>query len=424
MKAYNEALSRLDSLIFYRRLNQDPVIKSFRTMCAKWSRSSPGQARKYFFEFAARLVESAELLGLEGNIFGGYLLRFFQRDENPFTLECERNTDLKYGSAYKLALRDAETLLYLLRLDLREFCADAGLCKILRDYVPARPAKQPGSLAEVGTATPLTLLEQLIAWYKKYFCGLFADYKMLKYEGIGLRGIKRADEADFDDIILYAPQKAALCRNTESFLAGAPAHNVLLAGARGTGKSTCVKALAKQYHDKGLRIIEAAKDSLPGLPALLGVLAGRAPRFIIFLDDLSYDESEKEYKLMKSLVEGSVEKLPKNVLLYATSNRRHIIQEKWSDKVNSPEDEADGEIHQSDAVNEKLSLADRFGLTITFPKPSPDEFMRIVLRLASREGVDLSAEELEAGARRWELAQGGLSGRAARQYVNNILRRV
>lgn len=206
-----------------------------------------------------------------------------------------------------------------------------------------------------------------------------------------------------------------LINNTKAFLNGYPANNVLLIGARGTGKSSSVKALANEYFNQGLRLLEISKEQIIDFPQILKYICQRGRKFIIFLDDLSFDDFEVEYKYMKSLLEGSTEKKPDNVLFYATSNRRHIVQERWADRQGNPNDD----IHTADSLNEKISLSDRFGLTISFEAPNQNQYLEIVEAIAKKEKIEYSKEQLDKEAIAWELYQKGRSGRTARQFINS-----
>ena len=204
-----------------------------------------------------------------------------------------------------------------------------------------------------------------------------------------------------------------LIENTEGFLEGHEANNVLLAGAGGTGKSSAVKALVNEYFDQGLRLVEVGKEQMEQLPVILQYIAGRGKRFILFIDDLSFEDFETEYKYMKSLLEGSVEKKPENVVFYATSNRRNIIQQKWKDRQT---EHLDQEVHGIEAMNEKLSLSQRFGLTLTYPVPNQAQYLEIVRYLAQKQGITAD-KALEREAIQWSMEQKGFSGRSARQFI-------
>ena len=219
------------------------------------------------------------------------------------------------------------------------------------------------------------------------------------------------------DLVGYRQQKEQLVRNTEAFLHGRGGNNVLLYGDAGTGKSTSVQAIANEYAAKGLRLIEVYKEQYDLIPALLRQIKGRNYRFLLFLDDLSFEENETSYKYLKAVMEGGAEAPPENVRICATSNRRHLVREVWSDRSDI---EHDGDIHRSDTVEEKLSLASRFGLQLFYPAPTFEEYQQIVSILSERAGTDLTAEQLRAAAATWQVRSGSRSGRTAQQFVNQL----
>jgi predicted AAA+ superfamily ATPase len=218
------------------------------------------------------------------------------------------------------------------------------------------------------------------------------------------------------ELVAYERERAPLIRNTERFLAGLPAHHALLYGLPGTGKSSTVKAILNEYADDGLRLVEVKKEDLAELPEVLEVLRGRGQRFVLFVDDLSFEEHEVEYKALKALLEGSVEEPPENVRLYATSNRRNLIRESFSERDGGPPDD----VHARDTMQEKLSLAARFGLRVTFPSPDQARYLEIVAGLARERGLAVPAEHLRERALLWDRWHAGRSGRTARQFVDEL----
>ena len=220
----------------------------------------------------------------------------------------------------------------------------------------------------------------------------------------------------FKDIVGYELQKHKLIENTEAFVNGKEANNVLLFGDAGTGKSSSVKAVLNEYYSRGLRMIEVYKHQFKDLSDVLEQIKDRNYKFIIYMDDLSFEDYELEYKYLKAILEGGLGKRPDNVLIYATSNRRHLIREKFSDKR-----ELDDDLHNNDTVQEKLSLAARFGVTIYYGSPDKRQFQSIVKALAKRHQLDIPEEELLLEANKWELSHGGLSGRTASQFITYLL---
>ena len=259
-------------------------------------------------------------------------------------------------------------------------------------------------------------------FYKAYGVGMFGLNKAFRIEEMGDNDMKfvpinNMEEVVLDDLIGYEYQKQQLVDNTEAFVQGKKANNVLLFGDSGTGKSTSIKAIVNQYYDQGLRMIEIYKHQFRYLSKIIASIKNRNYKYIIYMDDLSFEEHEIEYKFLKAVIEGGVETRPDNILINATSNRRHLIKETWNDRndQNNANDR-----HHSDTVEEKLSLVHRFGVTISYSKPSQKEYLEIVLALAKRVNISMSEEELIAKAKIFEMEQGGLSGRTAQQFINYI----
>jgi len=260
------------------------------------------------------------------------------------------------------------------------------------------------------------LVDQLAEFHREHGCGVVACSWFLTWDGRRLQAVEQPDLVDLDDLAGLVDQKQAVLENTEAFLRGGAGQNLLLYGPRGTGKSSLVRALAPRYGGAGLRLVEVTRERLGSLGELYRIVRRHPQRFILFLDDLTFEADDSDYRAFKSLLEGALERRPPNLVLYVTSNRRHMVPERWSDR-NSPEE---AEVHGQDALEERLSLADRFGRTILFLRPDQEEYLRIVEHLAARRGLPVGREELREAARRWALWQNGLSGRAARQFVDDL----
>jgi hypothetical protein len=268
--------------------------------------------------------------------------------------------------------------------------------------------------------TPEEMKATLTRFYKDYGVGKFGLHKSFRIEhdeeGVHIVPILNIAHVKLDDLVGYEIPKKKLTDNTEAFVCGRKANNCLLFGDAGTGKSSSIKAIANEYYDRGLRIIEVYKHQFKDLNDVISQIKNRNYRFIIYMDDLSFEEFETEYKYLKAVIEGGLEKRPENVLIYATSNRRHLIRENYSDKEEIRED-----MHTGDTVQEKLSLVYRFGVTIYFGAPDKKQFQNIVETLAQKNGIDMPKEELLLEANKWELAHGGLSGRSAQQFIDYLL---
>ncbi len=268
------------------------------------------------------------------------------------------------------------------------------------------------------------MLRIVTDFYSHYGVGMYGLNKAFRVSpqidvtGELLEPITTTGDMRLTDIIGYESQKRRLKENTEAFVEGRKANNVLLFGDAGTGKSTSIKAVLNEYYDSGLRMIEVYKHEFKYLSRIIAGIKNRNYKFIIYMDDLSFEEFEIEYKYLKAVIEGGLEVKPENVLIYATSNRRHLIRETWNDRP----DTVDADMHQTDTVQEKLSLSERFGLSIGYFRPSQNDFYDIVKELAARHPeINISEKELELGARRWAMGHSGISGRSAQQYINALL---
>lgn len=369
------------------------------------------------------ILKTAEQYRLCGNLYKSYIAWLLIHDENPYSLSCEMN-NAESGGLRRFAEYDAKYLFELFRAELPD-----DISAMLNDFSYTNTfgcenltdiGKMANTLAnELDKAdTADDFLTTLTSFYCKNGVGMIGLNKAFyidSAESARLVPISDFDRYNLTDIWGYEHQKKLLTDNTEAFINGKAANNVLLYGDSGTGKSTCIKALLNEYHTKGLRMIEVYKHQFSCLPRLIEQLRARRYSFIIYMDDLSFEDFEIEYKFLKAIIEGGLEKKPDNVLIYATSNRRHLIRESFSDR------DGGDDIHKNDTVQEKLSLSDRFGLTISFTKPMQKEYFEIVKYLAHNSGIDMPDDKLCAEASRWGLMHGGISGRVARQFINHLL---
>jgi len=259
------------------------------------------------------------------------------------------------------------------------------------------------------------VLEGLAAHYQQFGCGLFAKYRAFQWREGKLSGIIHPDSVKLNELVGYESQRDILLKNTGFLLAGYPALHVLLYGSRGAGKSSLVKALLNELDHRNLRLIEVAKSDLQDLPLIIEQLHGVPQKFIIFVDDLSFEEDDDAFKSLKVVLEGNVTARPRNVVVYATSNRRHLIREFFEDR---PRPRDSDEIHAWDTVQEKLSFSDRFGLTLTFEPADQNTYLKIVQHLANQAKINLSLDDLEHRAKEWATRHNGRSGRTARQFVD------
>lgn len=381
-----------------------------------------------------RLLVLATDYGFDKNLWHNYIAFFLLMNENPFSLVCEKST-VSEGTVTSIVRED---FAHIRRIFLYDFSAveqtlGVRCFSVLSHYQAVKKSKKiyNWSVSEKVQA----LSEQLEAaadddafyravtgFYHDYGVGLFGLNKAFRVEetpgGIRFVAINNMDVVTLDDLVGYERQKKKLIENTEAYVSGVRANNVLLYGDSGTGKSTSIKAIINQYYDRGLRMIEIYKHQFKHLSAIISTVKNRNYKFIIYMDDLSFEENESEYKFLKAVIEGGVETRPDNVLIYATSNRRHLIKETWNDKNDHTNQE---DIHHSDTVEEKLSLVSRFGITIGYSKPMPKEFGNIVVTLAKRAGVRMDEATLRGEAVKWELSHGGVSGRTAQQFVDYLV---
>jgi len=369
--------------------------------------------------FAGHLVEKAENEGWSGNLIRALFLHLLSQEGCLAAKMAEASKGTIGDSLKKAFVHDIKKLMPLL------FNRASSIVNIsiLDGYIPSIPYKlEATAFLEKqleGCNTPETVADAFLVFYQKYGYGEIASHQAFSWDSKHqkLKGIRHFEAMDFADIIAYKRQKEQLINNTLAFINKKPANNVLLVGARGTGKSSGVKALAKAYYSQGLRLLQMQKTQLNELPRIMATLRQYASkRFIIFFDDLSFEESDSDYKYLKSAIEGGVESCPENVLIYATSNRRHLIRETWRDRVDGQD-----ELFRNDSINETISLSDRFGLIITYLEPTHDEYLDIIDHFLSQEGIHLEREELRILGHQWNLEHSGRSGRSARQFVTHYL---
>lgn len=362
------------------------------------------------------LVERAERFGMRGNLIRCWLLRLLTHQPNLVSLTMERSRGKLGDSLKKLFINDLEKLMPLLN-------ETSHKRMIIYNYKPTveRKSSAQSELDNLlnRAATSKQVADAFIEYYRRFGYGDMASYRAFKWASNDLVGIEHFDEQSFNDLIGYDDQKKRLIENTEAFIDGRGANNVLLVGARGTGKSSSVKALVNRYYERSLRLIQLKKPQLVELSSVMDKLRQYPSRkFIIFLDDLSFEESEDEYKYLKSSIEGGVETRPSNVLIYATSNRRHLIRESWRDRRDGQE-----ELYKDDSINETISLSDRFGLIIHYYAPTQDEYLAIIRHMLEKNGVKLDKEQLRIEGVRWEMTHSGRNGRTAQQFVTHYLGR-
>lgn len=387
-----------------------------------------------FYECFNQLSELAVSHGFRGNLWHNFLAFILVNNENAYSKACEIRGAVE-GSINQLALHDLRIIKELFDFDFEAFaaayevdCIDAILHyesmeqsgRLFNKRISERICELTEKLEQSKDAGQF--LYEVTEFYREFGVGKFGLHKAFRIQHredcAEIIPITNIAHVKLDDLVGYEIAKQKLIDNTEAFVNGREANNCLLFGDAGTGKSTSIKAIANQYYEKGLRLIEVYKHQFCDLNDVIAQIKKRNYKFIIYMDDLSFEEFEVEYKYLKAVIEGGLEKKPDNVLIYATSNRRHLIRETFSDKEEIRED-----MHTSDTVQEKLSLYARFGVTIYFGAPNKKEFEQIVAALAQKNEINMTKEELFAEANKWELSHGGLSGRTAQQFINYLLGR-
>ena len=379
------------------------------------------------------LLQVATDYAFDKNLWQNYLTFLLITDENPFSLTCEK-VGANDGSVNAFAKADFAAFMELFHFDFSRIERELGI-DVFSRITNYRSIVKKELMYNKNVSEKVRALSEKLAqakdeeeffqyvtgFYHDYGVGMFGLNKAFRLAGTGdslrFQAINNMDTVMLDDLVGYEIQKKQLVENTEAFVSGRKANNVLLFGDSGTGKSTSIKAIVNQFYGRGLRMIEIYKHQFQDLSNVIARIKNRNYRFIIYMDDLSFEEFEIEYKFLKAVIEGGVEARPDNLLVYATSNRRHLIRETWNDRSDM---EHNGDVHRSDTMEEKLSLASRFGLAINFPSPGRQEYHRIVSTLARRAGVVMDEELLFRKADAWEIRHGGVSGRAAQQFVNDL----
>lgn len=444
-------MTDLDELILYRNFENGQIIEDMCRILEQLNdEAKRDKVKERFFSCMHALIDLAGTYGFEGNLWHDYLALLLVNNENVFSTSCEISGNAD-GSLLTLAKHDFTIFMRLFALDFSglEEILNVGFFEEILHYrrgaadgrvynrrIRDRICELAAQLAEDSGTLPLAIaLDQftnhMVRFYREFGVGKFGLHKAFRVEhgdnGVQILPITNIAHVKLDDLVGYEIQKKKLIDNTEAFLNGKRANNCLLFGDAGTGKSSSIKGILNQYYDQGLRMIEIYKHQFQDLNAVIAQIKNRNYKFIIYMDDLSFEEFEIEYKYLKAVIEGGLEKRPENVLIYATSNRRHLIREQFGDNmegdIGKPAEihaTHGGDLHVSDTVQEKLSLSSRFGVTIYFGSPDKKQFQNIVRTLAERYGITMPEEQLLAEANKWELSHGGLSGRTAVQFVDYI----
>lgn len=430
----------ISKLIMYGDMDKDCILYQFGEIFRHYENKTKDQAQliQDIYTQVKRLLVVATDYGFDHNLWHNYLAFYLVTNENPFSITCEK-VGANDGSVNHFAKNDFTVIKNLFDYDFSKIEADLGIdCfSQLSDYhaIQKKELMYNKNVSEkiIALSAQLEAAEDVDAFfaavtgfYKDYGVGMFGLNKAFRIKekdggDVEFVAINNMDKVMLDDLIGYEIQKKKLVDNTKAFVEGRAANNVLLFGDSGTGKSTSIKAIVNEFYPDGLRMIEIYKHQFKDLSTIIAQIKNRNYKFIIYMDDLSFEEFEIEYKFLKAVIEGGVETKPDNVLIYATSNRRHLIKETWKDREDMEHSE---DLHRSDTMEEKLSLVNRFGLSIFYAKPNKEGFNEMAVALARRAGITpevMTDEEICYEANRFEMRGGGLSGRTAQQFANYLL---
>ncbi len=425
---------RTNELMLYKHMEEGQILQDMTFLMENFDNDyyNLEDMKGLLFDCINEILEMSCEYGFEGNLWHTYLTYLLASHENAYSTSCEIVGAVD-GSINAVAEHDFAIFKELFDYDFapleKTLAVDClsmihgyegvkGQGKVFNQRIRDRICDLSGALSK---ATDVAEFKDTITiFYKEFGVGKFGLHKAFRIEhtdmGAEIVPITKIAHVHLEDLIGYDMAKKKLIDNTEAFVNGRKANNCLLYGDAGTGKSSSIKAILNQYYDQGLRMIEVYKHQFQDLNDVIAQVKNRNYKFIIYMDDLSFEEFEIEYKYLKAVIEGGLEKKPDNILIYATSNRRHLIRETYKDKADRDED-----MHTNDTVQEKLSLVARFGVTIYYGKPAKKEFQVIVKELAKKNGIDMPEEELFLAANKWELSHGGLSGRTAQQFIDYLL---
>ncbi len=426
----------ISKLVIYREFEEDSILLNLASIFEDYEKKAVSNENLItrIYEEIHKLLDIATQYGFDKNLWHNYLTFLLITNENPFSITCEKVGASIGKTVNHFAKGDFKIFKNLFDFSFEQIekdleidcfttiCHYEAVGKKERMYNKNVSEKVQALSEKIEQAKDENDIFELVTeFYRAYGVGMFGLNKAFRIvsgeKGAIFQPINNTEQVLLDDLIGYEIQKKKLVDNTKAFVEGREANNCLLFGDAGTGKSTSIKAIINEYYDQGLRMIEIYKHQFRELSSVIAQIKNRNYRFIIYMDDLSFEEFEIEYKFLKAVIEGGLETKPDNVLIYATSNRRHLIRETWSDRSDMSKDE----LHRSDTMQEKLSLVSRFGITINYSKPTQKEYYEIVVELAKKyPTITLSEEELCAEANKWELSHGGISGRTAQQFINYL----
>jgi len=433
MDTYFEQIKRanimINSLCIFKKLKEDSVLTKYKALLNHLTANEVTieDSMVFYNEFVYELLEKSGTTN-----FKKYIIDKIFLDNNAFTKMIDHD-DVSMKNVVNQVSFELKSLQYICSIECKTI-KDAILYKtkgidfeevIIKNLIEWDIDNYVDNSEKIIDKLKLKILysdkwedclDDIIEFYKKFGTGEFGEYRAFVWERDGkkayLRGVKHPDPVRLSDLAGYEDQKKIIVDNTLQFLNGHPANNLLLYGSRGTGKSSTVKAIINEYYDKGLRLIEVDKDKLTDFTKIIEVLKDKNLKFIIFVDDLVFQDGEASYSALKTILEGGIESNSNNIIIYATTNRKHLVKETF--------DERENDVHKSDTIEEKLSLSDRFGITVSFYSPDQKEYLYIVESLVKARNIEVDSEYLRAEALKWVRYYNARSPRTAKQFVNYL----
>ena len=388
----NALYAKLCLCTVFRKVTDKPLFKAFERYCLA---ETPNEKRKAYAALAEIIYEN-------GGSLTDSVVRLVSEDENVY-VKCVAADKIPDKNIETAARKELSAFALFGALCRKDFAEDMGECECdLPDFLSVN--------ADMGG-----IYDERLKNLHRYGYGIFSSRCMFRLsDDKEIEPIVSADKTSMAQFIGYEQERAKVVENTRAFIAGRPAANVLLCGDAGTGKSSTVKAVANEFFGDGVRLIELRKDQLRYLPNVMAKVSGNPLKFIIFIDDLSFNKNNDDFSMLKAALEGSASATADNAVIYATSNRRHIVKESFGDR------EGD-DVHRNDTLQETLSLSERFGLTVLFSKPDKKLFLSIVHELAKRNGITMAEQELDVQAEAFAIRKGSRSARCAEQFINSLL---
>lgn len=419
----------INSLCIFKTIKEDSVLKKYKALLKYLNKKeiSIDKSINLYNDFVYELLNESK-----GTSLKKYIINKIFLDNNAFTNMIDQN-DLNNQHIIKQVQYELMVFQYIANIksaEIKETIISKGKAKNFEEEVitslinfdddydkeyNSDKAMDNLKLSILNSDNWGDSLENIIEFYKQYGTGIFGEYKAFVWEheedSAYLRGVESPDPVRLSDLVGYEHQKETIIENTKQFLDGYQANNLLLYGSRGTGKSSTVKAIINEYYTEGLRLIEVDKDKLVDFTKIIRILKNKNLKFIIFVDDLVFEEGEASYSALKTILEGGIENRSNNMLIYATTNRRHLVKETFSER-------AGDDVHANDSIEEKLSLADRFGITVSFYSPDQKEYLKIIDGIVESRGFEVDKEYLHAEALKWVRWHNARSPRTANQFIN------